>query len=105
MCNPCHYEEIARRLAEQLCRAYLELADTRSLPYDLQSELDRLNGCVSMIPSDLFPFHLWEEREAPKQPASMLQPPRSDEQGAGNANPHTEATNAPKAGQLEIPIT
>lgn len=104
MNNAAHWEEMSRRLAEQLCRAYLELLDANPLPYGLDMEVQRLDGCVSMIPDAIFPMHLWEERYGPKQASSMLQAPQSDEPAQANTNPHTEAGNTPQGCQIELPI-
>lgn len=104
MNNAAHWEEMSRRLAEQLCRTYLELLDADQLPYRLDMEMQRLDGCVSMIPDAIFPFHLWEKRHDMKPAASMLQTPQSDEQPPANTNPHTEAGNAPQGCQIELPI-
>lgn len=104
MSSTDYWMEMSEMLAEQLCKSYLALAKEAGRSYWLDAELQRLDGCISMIPAAIYPLHLWEEREAPKQAESMLQASRSDEATPGNTNPHAGATNAPQAGQLEIPI-
>lgn len=105
MNNAAHWEEMSGRLAEQLCRTYLELLDADQLPPRLDMELQRLDGCVSMIPDAIFPFHLWEKRYGPKPAASILQAPQSDEHADTEADPQASPENAPHGPQLHLPIT
>lgn len=104
MNNAAHWEEMSRRLAEQLCRTHQCMERLSGLHYLLDMELQRLDGCVSMIPDEIYPFHLWEKRHDTKPAASMLQTPQSDEQSPANTNPHTESGNAPQGCQIELPI-
>lgn len=57
-------DEMSKRLAEQLCRVYLDMADDyRYLSPTLENTFARLDGFIDGIPAPLFPSHLWDERE------------------------------------------
>lgn len=105
MNEAAYWKEMSEMLAEQLCRAYLELLEADQLPYLLDMELQRLDGCVSMIPDAIFPIHLWEKRYDTKPAASMLQTPQSDENADTEADQRASPENAPHGPQLHLPIT
>lgn len=57
-------DELSKRLAEQLCKLYLEMADDyRHLSHTLEGSFERLGGFIDGIPDAIFPNHLWEERD------------------------------------------
>lgn len=105
MTNAAHWEEMSRRLAEQLCRTHQCMERLSGLHYLLDMELQRLDGCVSMIPDEIYPFHLWEKRHDTKPAASMLQTPQSDENADTEADQRASPENAPHGPQLHLPIT
>jgi len=65
-------DELAKKLAEQLCRTFLALCDNyQYLSPSLETEYARLDAYVDLLPESIFPYHLWDERE-PKAPADAL---------------------------------
>lgn len=57
-------DELTIRLAEQLCEAYLALtAQQRYWSPALGLLWERLDVQVACLPSEIFPHHLWEQRE------------------------------------------
>lgn len=107
-------DEQSKRLAEQLCKVYLEMADDyRHLSHALESAYERLGGFIDNIPDDIFPNHLWEERaerelqqeeerqkrRAPGEAVPFF-PPSSTANGIGQ--PVTESCNSD--GQLGLPV-
>ena len=106
-------DELSKRLAEQLCRVYLEMHDDyRHLSDKLESALDRLGGFIDGIPDSIFPNHLWEQREERerKKEEERLQkaaketvpffPPTSTENGAVQKT----GDSIDSDGQLGLPV-
>lgn len=88
-------DELSKRLAEQLCAAYLALTDEqRYWSPRLESLWERLDAQVDCLPDELFPHHLWERRQETESKAKAAKeasavacqqsPCRADE-AAGNA--------------------
>lgn len=89
-------DELATRLAEQLCRVYLEMLDDyRHLSHTLESAFERLGGFVDGIPDAIFPNHLWDEREERRRQQEEERQKRAAEPLA----PQTDGT------QAQTPIT
>lgn len=92
-------DELTKRLAEQLCAAYLALLDEqRYWSPGLEDLWGRLDAQVDCLPNELFPHHLWElreeaERKATESRAALSQQLQSDEQEASNVQPPGTATN------------
>jgi len=64
--------DYAQKLAEQLCRVFLAMCDDfRCLSPSLQAEYARLDAFIDLMPTSIFPYHLWDERE-PKAPADEV---------------------------------
>lgn len=106
-------DELSKRLAEQLCKVYLEMADDhRHLSHALEDSFERLGGFIDCIPDALFPNHLWEERdererkkkeERPQKAAKETVPffpPSSTENGAVQKT----GDSIDSDGQLGLPV-
>jgi len=77
-------DALAKRLAEQLCAAYLTLLDEqRYWSPRLESLWERLDAQIDCLPDEIFPHHLWkqcEEQErkvAEKRASACQQLPKS----------------------------
>jgi hypothetical protein len=65
-------DELAKKLAEQLCRTFLAMCDDyRHLSPSLEAEYSRLDAFIDLMPESIFPYHLWSERES-KAPADAV---------------------------------
>lgn len=99
-------DEITKRLAEQLCSAYLALLDQqRYWSPGLEELFVRLDAQVDCIPDDLFPHRLWEqheeqERKAAEKRASARQQQPSGEQAA--CNTQQQASREGDVGDTQI---
>ena len=72
-------DELSKRLAEQLCKVYLEMADDhRHLSHTLEYSFERLGGFIDGIPDAIFPNHLWDEREERERKKKEGHSPSSD---------------------------
>lgn len=64
-------DELAKRLAEQLCTAFLTLSDEqRYWSPKLEILWERLDVQIDCLPSEVFPHHLWERPEEEESTAS-----------------------------------
>lgn len=63
-------DELTKRLAEQLCAAYLALLDEqRYWSPGLERIWERLDAQIDCLPSELFPHHLWDQHEEAERKA------------------------------------
>jgi len=57
-------DELSKQLAEQLCLVFLDMCDDyRHLSHMLEATYSRLDGYIAAMPTAIFPYHLWDERE------------------------------------------
>ena len=57
-------DDLTKRLAEQLGRVFLDMSDDyRHLTQTLEFAFARIDGFLETLPDDVFPFHLWDERD------------------------------------------
>jgi len=106
-------DELTKRLAEQLCSAYLVLLDEqRYWSPGLESLWDRLDAQVDCLPNQLFPHHLWEQREEAERKAkeetearaAARQQLQSYEQMAGNIQQPASTESAANEQQISLDI-
>lgn len=97
-------DELAKRLAEQLCTAFLTLSDEQ--PHwspKLEILWERLDVQIDCLPSEVFPHHLWERREEEESTASQQSPCHADG-AAGNAPMPENETGAISEQQMGLTI-
>lgn len=98
-------DELSKRLAERICRVFLAMSDDyRHLSHVMEAEFNSLDGFIDALPDAVFPFHLWDEREAlerkkesehnkraTKAQQAPQMPERSAADGVGNGSAENDA--------------
>lgn len=102
-------DELSKRLAEQLCRVYLDMADDyRHLSHTLENTFARLDGFIDSIPDTLFPGHLWDEREEQQKSEKEISERQKQTQKAvamtDNTHHQTGDETASTAQQMGLPM-
>lgn len=103
-------DELTKRLAEQLCKVYLEMADDfRYLSDSLEDAFDRLGGFIDNIPDSIFPNHLWEareerERKKEEERQSRATKPLTPQTVSAQASASSAAETSGSDGQMGLPV-
>lgn len=102
-------DELSKRLAEQLCKLYLEMSEDRCLSHALEGSFERLGGFIDGIPDAIFPNHLWEERDERERKKEEERQNRTSKplgqvtEGVQELAPSAEEST-PSDGQLGLPV-
>jgi len=98
-------DTLTKKLAEQLCRVYLAMCDDyRHLSHILEEEYARLDVFIDLMPEDVFPGHLWDEREEYERAAAEA---RANRQAKGHdvaAPAKGDGAEAAHGEQLGLPV-
>lgn len=87
-------DELTKKLAEQICRVYLAMLDDyRHLSHILEDECSRLDVFIGLMPDEIFPGHLWDEREERERAAAEA-----------NANRQTKRPDVASQEAVDMPV-
>ena len=103
-------DELTKKLAEQVCRTFLAMCDDyQHLSYVMEREYERLDVFIGLMPDEIFPGHLWDEREERERAAAEANASRqATRPGVASQEavdmPAQVARNAEHAEQLGLPV-
>ena len=98
-------DELSKQLAEQLCLVFLDMCDDyRHLSHTLEDTYSRLDGFIAAMPTSIFPYHLWDEREererkAKEQLAQASAPKQSSPAVGISGTPKTQPSAIAEGGE------
>lgn len=94
-------DELAERLARQLCEIQRELADECHRSHWLEMTFTKLDAYCSCLPESIFPYDLWPDEAEPEAPAKATEKPTGKATAEPSAMPdpvtasHADVTHRP----------
>lgn len=89
-------DDLTKRLAEQLGRVFLDMSDDyRHLTHTLEFAFARIDGFLETLPDDVFPAHLWDERDERERQRKEQEEARQAAREASRKQPTQEPPEPP----------